>query len=177
MKVLFLLVTFYSFQYARAQKRTFMRVTQIGTSNFIRGFYAGVIDSAIIIFNHQHNDTISYSRIQEIKTKRSGGHNLLLGVATGIIAGTITGLITYKKPEQQPNDPNCSLCPFFHDTFSFTQGEAAAAGGLTGGLAGLATGGIISLARKKKTFLVAGNFINWVLVKKIIETLPAHRIE
>jgi hypothetical protein len=138
-----------------------MRVYQIGTVKAIRGFYSGFTDSAIIILSHQQNDTIFYSRIQQIRTRRSGGHNILFGVVSGIVAGTITGLATYKKAAPQLSvDPNCALCPLFNFDLSLTQGEAAFAGGSIGSLGGLAAGGIISLTRKKITFPVAGNFTN-----------------
>jgi hypothetical protein len=147
-----------------------MRVFQTGTSKTVRGFYAGLTDSAIIIFSHQQSDTIFYSGIRQIKTRRSGGHNILLGVVSGIVAGSITGLATYKA--EPPVDPNCTLCPFLD--LSFTQGESTFLGGFLGSVAGLAAGGIISLARKKNTFLVAGDFTNWLLLKKRLETQPVY---
>lgn len=177
MKIFFLLLTIYFSQNVNAQK-TFMRVYQIGTLQTIRGFYAGFTDSAIIIFSHRQNDIIFYNDILEIRTRRSGGHNILLGVVSGIVAGTITGMATYKKPAPQPPvDPNCTLCPIFNYEFSFTQGEAAIAGGFLGSVGGLAAGGIISLTRKKNTFRVAGNFTNWLLLKKILETQPEYNLK
>jgi hypothetical protein len=178
MKIFFLLIAFYFIQQAHAQKKTFMRVYQTGKLKTVRGFYAGFTDSAIIIFSHQQSDTIFYSGIQQIRTRRSGGHNILLGVVSGFVAGTITGLATYKKPAPQPPpDPNCGLCPILNYEFSFTQGEAAFAGGFLGSVGGLAAGGIISLARKKITFPVAGNFTNWLSLRKILETQPAYNFK
>lgn len=178
MQVLFLLLAFCFVQRTVAQKKTFMRVIQIGTPKTIRGFYAGITDSAIIIFSHQQSDTILYSGIQQIKTRRSGGHNILLGAVGGIVAGTITGLATYKKPEPRPPvDPNCILCPIFDYEFSLTQGEAATIGGITGGLAGVAAGGIISLSGKKNKFIVVGNSENWLVLRKTLESLPAFSIK
>ncbi len=178
MKILLLFIALCFIQHADAQKKTFMRVYQSGKLKTVRGFYAGVTDSAIIIFSHNQNDTIFYADIQEIRTRRSGGHNILVGVVSGFVAGTITGLATYKKPAPQPPaDPNCTFCPLFNYDFSLTQGEAATLGGFLGSLEGLAAGGIISLARKKITFPVAGNFTNWLLLKKILETQPEYDIK
>lgn len=178
MKIFFLFIALYFIQQANAQKKTFMRVFQTGKLKTVRGFYSGVTDSAIIIFSHHQSDTISYSGIQQIKTRRSGGHNILLGIASGLVAGTITGLAAYKKPAPQPPpDPNCPFCSFLNFDFSLTQGESALAGGFTGILGGLAAGGIISLARKNITFPVAGNFTNWISLKKILETQPAYNLK
>ncbi len=104
MKIFLLLIALCFIQQADAQKKTFMRVYQTGTLKTVRGFYAGFTDSAIIISNHHQNDTISYAEIQEIRTRRSGGHNILIGVVSGFVAGTITGLATYKKPAPQPSN-------------------------------------------------------------------------
>ena len=84
-------------------------------------------DSTLIIFSKQQQDTISYLSIQQIKTRRSTGHHILIGAIIGSIAGTVTGLITHKN--LPPPDPNCQFCGLLDYSFNFTQSEDAASRG------------------------------------------------
>ncbi len=155
-----------------AQKKLFLRVYTTVSSNVIKGFYAGQTDSALIIFTHQQPDTISYSTIQKIRTKRRTGHHILLSTVIGAIAGTATGLITHK--EVPPSDPNCMICEVIDRAYRTTQIEDAVGGGILGAAAGAGAGTIIGLTRKRETLIVAGNYENWKVTKTRLETSPVY---
>jgi hypothetical protein len=160
--------------HVNAQKKIFVRIRSIGSSTTIKGLYSGHTDSALIILSKQQIDTIYYLNIQQIKTRRSAGHNILLSSVAGAIAGTATGLITHKEPP--PPDPNCQLCPIIDLVFGgyTTKGQDAVFGAIVGAAAGTAAGTIIGLAKRKETLIVAGDFQKWKIIKTRIEAWPVY---
>ena len=169
-QVLLLSILFYFNPQINAQKKIFIRIYQIGSPGAIKGLYAGHTDSTLIIFSKRQQDTISYLNIEQIKTRRSTGHHILIGAIIGSIAGTVTGLITHKN--LPPSDPNCQFCGIIDYSFNFTQSEDALAGALLGAVAGTATGTVIGLTKKRETLFVAGNFQNWKAIRTRLEAWP-----
>jgi len=129
-------------------------------------------DSTLIIFSKHQQDTFSYLNIQQIKTRRSTGHHILIGAIIGSIVGAVTGLITNKN--SPPSDANCQLCGVLDYSFNFTQSEAALAGALLGTAAGTAAGTVMGLTKKRETLVVAGNFQNWKAIRTRLEAWPVY---
>lgn len=155
-----------------AQKKVFIRIYSIGSIKSVEGFYSGHTDSSIIVTRKNQSDSINYSNIQFIKTKKTTGHHILIGAILGAAAGAITGLVT-NKPAPPP-DPNCSFCNVLDYAFYFTPGEAAAAGGLLGGASGVAVGAIIGLTNKRQTININGDFKNWRIISTQLDTWPVY---
>ena len=170
--VLLLSILLYLNPHINAQKKAFIRIYPIGSPRVIKGLYLGHTDSAIIIFNKHQQDTISYLNIQQIRTKRSAGHHILIGAILGSVVGALTGLITNKNVP--PPDPNCQLCGILDYSFSFTPLQAATAGALLGAAAGTAAGTIIGLTKKKEILIVAADFQNWKVIRARLEAWPVH---
>jgi len=155
-----------------AQKKFFIRIYPIGSSAAIKGFYSGHTDSALIIQRNHQPDTIFYSLIQQIKTRRSTGHNILISALTGTLGGTAIGLIAQK--DSPPPDPNCQLCNILNDAFAFTPAEAAAGGAVLGAVAGTIVGTITGLTKRKETLIVGGNFRNWNVIRTRLGAWPVY---
>ncbi len=82
------------------------------------------------------------SDIGSIKTKRSGGNNLLIGATVGAVTGGIVGAASA--------DPDAWI-------FGYTAAEGAFGGAVLGGGAGFIVGGISTLFKNSKTFPVNGD--------------------
>ena len=170
--VLISLAVFYLSASVNAQKKIFIRIYPTHSSNTIKGFYAGHTDSALIIISKHQPDTIFYSGIQQIRTRRSTGHNILISTLIGAIAGTATGVIAHK--DRPPVDPNCQLCNIINEAFTTTQAEDAAGGAILGAAAGAAAGTITGLTKRKETLIVAGDFQNWKMIKTRLDAWPVY---
>jgi hypothetical protein len=171
-QILFLSILFYFNPQLNAQKKIFIRIYPIGASEAIKGLYLCHSDSTLIILSKQQQDTISYLNIQQIKTRRSTGHHILISAIIGSIAGTVTGIILHKN--LPPSDPNCQLCGIIDYSFSTTQSEDALAGALLGAVAGTATGTVIGLTKRRETLIVAGDFQNWKAIRTRLEAWPVY---
>jgi hypothetical protein len=171
-QILLLSILFYSNVQINAQKKIFIRIYPIGASGIIKGLYLGHTDSSLVILSKQQPDTVSYLNIQQIKTRRSTGHHILISVIIGSIAGTVTGLLTHKN--LPPSDPNCQLCGIIDYSFRTTPSEDAISGALLGVVAGTAIGTVIGLTKKRETLIVAGDFEKWKAIRTKLEVWPVY---
>jgi hypothetical protein len=169
---LLLFMLFYFNAHVSAQKKIFLRIYPIGSSQAMKGFYSGHTDSSLIILSKQQQDTISFLSIQQIKTKRRTGHHILISSIIGAIVGTVTGLIAHKN--LPPSDPNCDLCQIIDYSIRTTQAEDALAGAVIGATAGTATGAIIGLTKTREKLVVAGDFQKWKAIRTQLEAWPVH---
>ncbi len=169
---LFLFLVFYFNVHVIAQKKIFISIYPIGSSNAVKGFYTGNTDSAVIVFSKHQRDTIFYLNIHQIKTRRRTGHHILLSSVIGAVAGTVTGIITHKS--LSPSDPNCQLCTIIDNAFRTTRTEDAVSGALLGAALGTATGTIIGLVKKREALFVGGNFQNWKEKRTKLEAWPVY---
>jgi len=146
---------------AHAQKRTFLRFYSMTGNKFNKGYFYGTTDSSILIYKNSDVKEIAATSIGYIKTRRSWGHNILLGALSVGVTGSIIGLATSK------GSPD--------DWFYIAPAEAALDGLIIGGTAGIATGALISAFTKSTTFIINGTAEQWRLQRKTIDLLQAYK--
>ena len=129
-----------------AQKTIFVRVYDLNGKKINKGHVFATTDTSMQL-KAKGGDTINLSinGIGTIKSKRSAGHNLLIGSLAGAGAVAILGAAS-ADPEE---------------FLGYTAGEGAAGGALLGLPAGAAIGGITVLFKKSKTFIINGNMEKW----------------
>ena len=100
---------------------------------------------------------IPVQKIGSIKTKRSAGHNILIGSIAGASSMAIFGAATA--------DPD--------EFLGYTAGEGAAAGILIGAPPGAVIGGITALFKNSRTYLIDGDIMKWKAFQKSISETDA----
>ncbi|TKK69323.1 hypothetical protein FC093_08385 [Ilyomonas limi] len=151
-----------------AQKRTFLRFYSLAGNKFQKGHLLSTTDSSVFIYKNTDTVEILAVNIGFIKTRRNLGHNVLVSAIVGAIPVSIIGAVT-----GEPNENNNSFGGIIHDAITPTPAEAAVGGLLLGGVAGAATGTLITLFTKSTTFIVNGSLSEWQRQKEIIDLLPA----
>ena len=136
-----------------AQKPIFVRVYNLNGKKIYTGHVWATKDTSLqLIAKVGDTVNLSINSIGKIKTKRSAGHNLLIGSLAGASALAILGAAT-AEPELE---------------LGYTAGEGAAAGAIFGVPVGAAIGGITLLFKKSKTFIIRGNIENWKIFQSFI---------
>jgi len=130
-----------------AQKTIFVRVYNLNGKKINTGRVLAITDSSLQI-KGESKDTfnVSINSIGTIKTKRSTGHNVLMGSLLGAGAFAIAGVAT-----ADPND----------EIVSWSAGEGVLAGIVVGAPIGAAVGGITAAFKKIKTFEINGSIEKW----------------
>jgi hypothetical protein len=139
-----------------AQKDTkksgiFVRVYNLDGKKINKGHIAFVGDTLLGLKRNGKYTEINFKEIASIKTKRSAGHNVLIGSAIGATTGAILGAATA--------DPGAWI-------YNYTAGEGAAAGALMGAAAGAAVGGISIAFKNPETYIINGSLENWSFFQK-----------
>jgi hypothetical protein len=152
MKRLFIFLLFISVCYLlSAQKSSFVRAYNLNGRKIDRGNVVAATDTSLQI-KGKEGDTVnlSISGISKLKTKRSAGHNLLIGAVAGAGAAGILGAATAQ--------PDAFM-------FAYTAGEGAAAGAVLGLPLGAAIGGISLLFKKSNALIINGDIEKWKAVR------------
>ena len=153
MKYILLFVAFsFSFQLfaqenedAKPKAKIFVRLYNHNNQKVGKGHLLYGNDSTIQLSLGRTIARFPVSEIETIKTKRAGGHNLLLGTAIGFGAGiAVVGL--------------ASVVEHGNGVASFD----IAVVGLLLPVAGFAAGGVSEAFRKSQTFLINGNTAQWI---------------
>jgi hypothetical protein len=122
----------------------------------------------------------SYNYLEKLEIKRKGSalrgawQGALIGLATGVIAGLVSGDDPIAPTYHNPNDPLGNIFISVYNAFSWTAGEKAVAGGIlgagTGGLIGALVGSIV-----KKKFIIGRNKQKFNSMRQnILEKLYVH---
>ncbi len=128
-----------------AQQQKFLRIFDLSGKKIAKGYLQKTTDHSIVIGKDSAVAEYPESNIGFIKTKRSGGHSILIASAIG---GSAFGIL--------------SAAAFASDDFFDTSaGEAFVLGFVVGSAAGAAVGGIISAAGKPQLFQINGDLKNW----------------
>jgi len=129
-----------------AQKAIFVRVYDLNGKKINTGRVLTTTDTSLQL-KKESRDTVNLSitSIGTIKTKRSGGHNVLMGSVAAAGAFAIFGAATA--------DPDVFL--------GYTAGEGAVGGLVLGIPVGAAIGGITVLFKKSGTFVINGDIKKW----------------
>lgn len=138
---------------AYTQKTMFVRVYDFSSKQTFNGEIYSVTDSSLLLSAKKTPVVIPVNKISFIKTKRSAGHNVLIGAAAGVATGALVGAASA--------DPDAEIAPI-------STGAGAAGGALLGATLGAAVGGITGLLKKKETFLINGDFTKWVTFKSFV---------
>jgi len=143
----FLFLASFSYQVC-GQNTIFLRASDLNGKKLVKGHFLMATDTSLQVKTGGGDTvTVFINRIGTIKTRRSAGHNVLMGSLTGIGVGAILGALSA--------DPDASF-------LSYTAGEGAAAGALVGLPVGAIVGGItIFFKKKSKVFLINGRKEEW----------------
>lgn len=136
----------------KSNKKTFVRVYNLEGKKINKG-YIHSVNNEILVLRRGNNLKIEteVKSIGKIKTKRSGGHNVLMGSAVGASLGAVLGVSTA--------DPDAWI-------FGYSKGEGAIGFGTLGALGGAAVGGVAAGVKNTETFVINGQKENWKLFKE-----------
>ncbi|MEN3325079.1 hypothetical protein VP395_15180 [Mariniflexile soesokkakense] len=139
--------------YAQNELKThsiFVRVYNLEGKKISKGSIVFINDSILGLKNSIEKKKISLKEIGFIKTKRSAGSNVLIGVLAGTTIGAIAGASSA--------DPDDWFLPY-------TAGEGAVIFGGIGALGGGIIGGFTALPKKVETYIINGDKDKWLLFR------------
>ena len=146
------------FANVNAQKETisngmFVRVYNLNGEKISKGKLFDISDTLLTLEHNSKFNNLDPKKIGYIKTKRSAGHNILIGSAIGTATGAILGAASA--------DPDAWI-------FGYTAAEGATGFGLAGALGGAAVGGISIAFKNSETFTINGEQQRWIAFKQMI---------
>lgn len=124
----------------------FVRVFDLQGKKIGKGKILKVTETSLQLIRQGNTKEFMFADIGKIKTKRSGGNNVLVGAATGATAFAIVGIATA--------DPDAWI-------FAYNRGQGALSGAIFGGMAGSALGGISILFKNSKSYAINGDQEKW----------------
>jgi hypothetical protein len=127
-------------------KKLFVRVYNLEGKKIGKGHIHFLNDTLLELKKNRKLIQFNVNSIGTIKTKRSAGHNILVGAAIGATTFAILGAASA--------DPDAWI-------FGYTAAEGAAAGALGGALSGAALGGASVAFKKSLTYPIDGNTDKW----------------
>ena len=143
-------------QVKNEQKDVFVRVFDLQGKKIGKGKILSISDTSIEL-KGKSESPISVANIGMIKTKHSGGHNVLIGAASGATIFAIIGIASGVSADSDES---------FFDWW--TSEEGAAGGALVGGATGAAIGGLTILLKKSNSYEINGDELK---LKELKETL------
>ena len=126
-------------------KKLFLRVYTIQDEK-IKGNIQSFNDSLLILVRGGKTLSIHPKYIKTIKTKRSGGGNIIIGAGIGALLG---GVIGYSQGDDEPG------------WFSYSKEDYALAGVLSGALIGGGVGALTLTGKKSKKYIIDGDLKKW----------------
>lgn len=149
-------ITFFTNVYAQKpaiETGMFIRVYNLKGQKIGKGKLFTASDTLLTLKKNSKFINIEPLDIGIIKTKRSVGHNFLMG---SIIGGTSMAVLGAASA-----DPDAWI-------FGYTAAEGATGGVVVGGISGAAIGGITILFKNSKKFIINGDKSNWKAFEKLI---------
>lgn len=128
------------------KKKLFVRVYDLEGKKIGKGHVNILNDTLLELKKNSKLIQFNVNDIGTIKTKRSAGHNILIGTAIGATTFAILGAASA--------DPDAWI-------FGYTAAEGAAVGALGGGLGGAAVGGASVAFKNSVTYPINGNIDKW----------------
>ncbi len=132
-------------QVKNEKKDVFVRVFDLQGKKIGKGKILSISDTSIEL-KGKSESPIEVANIGLIKTKHSGGHNVLIGAACGATLFAIIGAVSGDSGSSED----------FNITF-WSSEEGAAGGGLVGGATGAAIGGLTILLKKSNSYEINGD--------------------
>ncbi|WP_417370112.1 hypothetical protein [Gelidibacter japonicus] len=130
----------------------FVRVYDSLGQKISKGKVMSITDTSLFIRRKGKTVEIPATRISYLTTKRSPGHNILMGAVIGGTSMAIAGAAA-----ATPGD----------GFIEWNAGEGLAAGLLVGGTAGAAIGGITVFFKNAVTYTINGNLDTWKAFKEL----------
>lgn len=131
----------------------YVRVYNLQGKKMGKGKIFNVTDTLLILKKNSKFLNIKPMDIGFIKTKRSGGYNVLMGSIIGGTSMAILGAATA--------DPNDWI-------LGYTSAEGAVGGAIIGAATGASVGGITILFKNSKSFKINGENQNWKSLVSIL---------
>ena len=132
-----------------AQKNIFIRLYDLNGKKIGKGNLLPGTDSTIDLLRGKKTKTFSISKVDEVKTRRTFGHSVLIGTGVGVGLATV-GIIISASASNSDNQET-----------SFDAGLIAL--GLP--YAGALVGTVVGAVTKRRTFEIKGNADNWKPLK------------
>lgn len=167
--ILFLFLLFFSLniytQDDSNTKKEFIRVFNFEGKKIAKGRIEFVNDSILALDRRGKTEVVKIENIGIIKTKRSIGHNVLVGSMAGGATGTLIGIAS---SGEETKTKNLMLI----GEYTYTTGTSPGTGAVIGGGLGIAGGALIGLGtsffKKSKTYLINGDHEKLKLFMEII---------
>ncbi|MBC7650415.1 MAG: hypothetical protein H7101_01555 [Deinococcales bacterium] len=160
MKVFFFIITLFISNIVFSQNRGFIRVYDNNKHKIAKGYLQKITDSSILLAqgNKRLLGEIHYSKIGNIKLRRSTGHAIaMVALANAAVYG-ILGAAT----AQNSSDANLFFSKY--NTFEGL-GMFGILGAVQGAIVGTVVGGTKSIIVKKIT-PINGDYTNWIIAKQ-----------
>ena len=132
-----------------ASKKSFVRIYNFEGKKIAKGNIIAVNDSLLILKKGSINKELNYEEIWMIKTRHSGGNNVLIGAGIGATLGAIAGAASGDS-----NSGGFSL---------WSPGEGALMFGIMGAVGGAGYGGISTVFKNSVTYNIHGNKDRWTI--------------
>lgn len=142
-----------SAQEGTEKANVFVRVYDLQGQKISKGKILSISDTSLQLKGKKEPIEVTAKSIGLIKTKHSGGNNVLVGAASGASLLAILGAATA--------DPDAMI-------MGYSAGEGAAAGAFLGGTAGAAIGGITTLFKESESYKINGDELKWKAFKETI---------
>ncbi|GGK31159.1 hypothetical protein GCM10007962_26990 [Yeosuana aromativorans] len=163
-KLILLLTLLISISISAQENKTqnlFVRVFDMAGKKIGKGHIYSINDSLIILSKSKKLKELHLKDIGKIKTKHSGGNNILIGATTGVLVGAILGSVN------PPTDSSGG-------TFTWaggSSGDELASGVTVGVLSGTIIGSVSALFKNSKTFIIEGNKEKWHVFAESVNSL------
>jgi hypothetical protein len=129
-----------------AQKSIFVRVFDLSGKKINKGHVFTVTDTSLQLKGKSVPVNIPVRSIGFIKTKHSAGNNVLIGSIVGVSSLAILGVASA--------EPDAEIA-------GYTALEGAGAGAIVGLPVGAVIGGLTSLFKNSKSYLINGDVTKW----------------
>lgn len=135
------------------QKQDFLRVFDNERNKIAKGRFISATDSSLILKKGTDTLVVLMQDIYSVRTKRSTGNNILIGATTGAVVSSVFFAASA--------DPDAWI-------FDYTAGEGVLIGLITGLPVGAAVGGITSIFKNSKNFIIDGRPENWKIFREVM---------
>lgn len=129
-------------------ERTFVRLFDLQDNKIGKGRLNYAWGDTLYVMHKNKNEKYLYSHLGKIKTKRSGGHNVAIGAASGAVIGVIVGA----GMEAAEDEDSWDLFP---------SSAVLSGSGLFFGAIGAGIGGVTALIKNSKTIYLNGGIEEW----------------
>lgn len=139
-------------------KDPFIRIYNLEGKKVLKGRVAGVSDHTISLDRGGEIREMDISEVGFIRTKRSAGHNVLIGAS----AASAIAAVTFASQA----DPDAWI-------FGYTAGEGILAGFILGAPAGAGIGALTSLFKKSRQYEINGEPTKWMEIMPLFQEQSA----